>query len=108
MMNSMSFSQNTQKTKQVPISTLKNIKKELDKCDSLRVAYDYQKKALADLVVSNLKFFNQYNAEVELRTQLQTDLDESINALKRKQNNWLMPTALGVLGGFAVGVLTSN
>lgn len=100
-------SQNTKATDSITISkkALKSMAKESRKCDSLRVAYDLQLKSLNDLVESNLDYFKRMQFfEIE-RQQLQLQIDESVKALRKKKNNWLLPTSLGVVGGVVLGVL---
>lgn len=61
MMTLISYSQDL-KIKEVPVSTLKNINKEIQKCDSLRVRYD---EALKEL------------------TRLQDEIEESTNKISQ-------------------------
>lgn len=61
MMTLISYSQDL-KIKEVPVSTLKNINKEIQKCDSLRVRYD---EALKEL------------------TRLQDEIEESTNKINK-------------------------
>lgn len=110
MMSLTLTSQNTKATDSITISkkALKSMAKESRKCDSLRVAYDLQLKSLNDLVESNLDYFKRMQFfEIE-RQQLQLQIDESVKALRKKKNNWLLPTSLGVVGGVVLGVLISN
>lgn len=82
--------------------------KESRKCDSLRVAYKEQGLLLSGLVESNLEYFKKLKADELKRAQLQQQLDASIKALRKKKNNWLLPTSIGVVGGLIVGVVISN
>lgn len=110
MMSLTLTSQNTKATDSITISkkALKSMAKESRKCDSLRVAYDLQLKSLNDLVESNLDYFKRMQFfEIE-RQQLQLQIDESVKALRKKKNNWILPTSLGVVGGVVLGVLISN
>lgn len=102
-----SFCQDTT-TKEVKVSTLKKIKRDLDKCDSLRVAYNLQLNSFNDLINSNLEYFKKLQEEELKRKQLQEQLDDSVKALRRKKNNWLLPTSLGIVGGVVLGVVISN
>lgn len=103
-----SFSQDTTKIK-VKKSTLIKIKKDLDKCDSLRVAYDNQVNTLNDLVQLNLEYYNMIEANVKIQQNLQLQLDQSVKALrKKKRGNWILPTTIGVVGGLVGGVIIAK
>lgn len=81
--------------------------KESRKCDSLRVAYNLQYTTLQDLVIANLDYFKQVKTEEAKRIEIQKQLDESIKALRKKRNNWLLPATIGAVGGLIGGfVLT--
>ena len=108
MMNLTSFSQNTTTTKRVKVSTLKKIKKDLDKCDSTRVAYKLQVRTLDILVESNLRFFEQIQQHQIQQEQLQKQIDDSVKALRKKKNNWILPTSIGVVAGLVGGAIINN
>jgi len=101
------FSQNT-RTKVVKLSTLKNIKRKIDKCDSMAIAYIDLQKQFDFLVETNLTYFGRINTYQSETVRLQLQLDESVKALRKKKNAWQLPTALGVIGGLVGGVLISN
>lgn len=103
-------SQNTKAPDSITISkkALKSMAKESRKCDSLRVAYDLQLNQLNGLVESNLEYFKQIQTIELQRQNLQIQLDNSVKALRKKKNNWILPTSLGVVGGLVVGVVLSN
>lgn len=110
MMSLTLTSQNTKATDSITISkkALKSMAKESRKCDSLRVAYDLQFKSLNDLINSNLDYFKRMRTSEMQREKLQIQLDDSVKALRKKKNNWILPTSLGVVGGVVLGVLISN
>ncbi len=109
MMSLKILSQNT-KTDSITISVkaLKSMAKESRKCDSLRVAYNFQFSKLQELAVINLDYFDKVEASEIKRKSLQIKLDESVKALRQKKSNWILPTALGVIGGLVGGMLLSN
>lgn len=108
MMSWTSFSQDTPRTKAVKISVLKAIKKDLDKCDSLKVAYDSKTLLFDNMVKRNLSLFDEIQKQQSKRELLQKQLDQSVKALRKKKNNWLLPTAIGIVGGIVTGVIISN
>ncbi len=101
------FSQNT-RTKVVKVSTLQNIKRKIDKCDSMSIAYIDLQKQFDFLVETNLAYFSQLNTYQSETERLQLQLDKSVKALRRKKNNWILPTTIGVVGGLIGGVLIAN
>ena len=103
-------SQNTKATDSITISkkALKSMAKESRKCDSLRVAYDLQLTTLNDLVESNLDYFKRIQASELQRQQLQLQLDESVKALRKKKNNWILPASIGLVGGLVGGFILTN
>ena len=107
MLSWTSFCQDTI-TRPVKISTLKKIKKDLDKCDSLRVAYDNQVSAFNILIKSNTEFLQQIQEDQKKRDILQKQLDDSVKALRKKKNNWLLPTGIGLGVGIVGGFIIAN
>ena len=103
-------SQNTKATDSITISkkALKSMAKESRKCDSLRVAYDLQLTTLNDLVESNLDYFKRIQASELQRQQLQLQLDESVKALRKNKNNWILPASIGLVGGLVGGFILTN
>ena len=73
MMTLTSFSQST--TKEVKTSTLKQIKKDLDKCDLLKEAYDQKTQVLDSLVSQNLSIF----AKLEESSKIENNLRELLS-----------------------------
>ncbi|MFC0605905.1 hypothetical protein [Winogradskyella pulchriflava] len=110
MMTSLTLTSQNTKTDSVTISkkALKSMVKESRKCDSLRVAYNAQYTTLQDLIKSNLDYFKKIQTEELKRANLQQQLDDSVKALRKKKNNWLLPTSIGVVGGLVLGVVISN
>lgn len=82
--------------------------KESRKCDSLRVAYNLQYSTLQELVIANLDYFKQVREEEAKRIEIQKQLDESIKALRNKKNNWIVPAAIGTIGGLIGGFIITN
>lgn len=95
-------------TKEVKVSTLVKIKKDLDKCKLVRVAYDSLQIANADLIKYNLDYLQRLKSEEVKREKLQQQLDDSVKALRKKKKNWILPTSFGVFGGVILGVFISN
>lgn len=110
MMSLTLSSQNTKTQDSITISkkALKSMAKESRVCDSLRIAYDSQLKTLNVLVESNFDYFKLMQAAELKRDQLQIELEESVEALRKKKNNWVLPTSLGVIGGVVIGAFISN
>ncbi len=107
-MMSWTISSQTTTTKVVKVSVLKNMKRKIDKCDSLAVAHINLKKEFDFIVETNIEYFKRVSEEEAKRIQLQKQYDESVEALKKKKSNWALPTSLGVVGGLVVGMLLSN
>ena len=104
-----SLSQNTKGDSLIiSVNALKSMAKESRKCDSLRVAYNFQFATLQELVQSNLDYFQRVKSEQLKREELQLKLDESIKALRKKKNNWLLPTTIGTVVGLIGGIVLSN
>lgn len=72
------------------------------------MAYDFQFKALQDLAKTNLNYFSEIQKTQKQRDEIQLKLDASVKALRKKKSNWILPTALGVVGGLVGGVIISR
>lgn len=100
----MSFCQDTRTVK---TETLRKIKRDLDKCDSLKVAYDLKSATLDTLVLSSLKMFEDINKEREERFELQRTLDQKTKdytgLLKKSKRRWIVPVLIGIAGGTILG-----
>ena len=82
--------------------------KESRKHDSLKVAYNLQYTTLQAYAQSNLEYFAEVQ-ESEIKLQaLQIKLNESVKALRKKKNNWILPTTIGVVGGLVGGLVLSR
>lgn len=117
MLSWTSFSQSTRnKTSKIPtrivkVSTLKAMGKDLEICDSLRVAFNNQSKQLDNLIESNLLMFKDVN-------ELRTENKESRNELKelnkkiikeaQKNNNGLLFGVGGTTLGLIIGILITK
>ncbi|WP_179022076.1 hypothetical protein [Winogradskyella forsetii] len=82
--------------------------KESRKCDSLRVAYGLQFNTLQAYAADNLEYLSKVTESNLQRELLQSKLDESVKALRKKKSNWILPTMIGVVGGLVIGGLVSN
>ena len=105
MMSLTAFSQNT---KEVKISTLKNIYKEIRKCDTLRVAYDKKSQNLNHLINTNLTIFTALDAERNKRLAYEKQLKKANDLIikqSKKRNNTFLFGVSGVVVGLVVGVL---
>ena len=107
-MLSLTISSQNTRTKVVKVSTLQNIKRKIDKCDSMAIAYLQLQKQFDFLIETNLTYFGQINTYQSETERLQLELDQSVKALRKKKNAWQLPTALGLVGGLIGGVLLAN
>ncbi len=113
-MNSNLFSQTTRKEQKIfKISkpALVLIKKDLQYCDSLRIAYTFKSKELENLTQRNKILFRQLSAENEKISQLQNQIEvqqKELLKIKSKPNhNWLYGVG-GVALGVVVGVVIAK
>lgn len=87
------------------------MKKDLQICDSLTVAYEAQKKTLLTLANRNIYLFNSIediNKKSEFwKTQIKKQEDEIVKLQKRKKNR-LIWFGAGVFAGLVTGVVISN
>lgn len=79
-----SFSQNTISVKR---STLISIKKDLDKCDSLKVAYQFKSALLDSLVETNFKLFDKLELERTKTVTLSADIKQVNEDLLKATKN---------------------
>lgn len=115
MINWISYSQNTERTKVnniptriVKVSTLKAMGKDLEKCDSLKVAYESKSVQLDNLITANLSMFKELENERNKRLQREKELartNELIIKQSKKQNNNLIFGIGGISLGIILGVL---
>lgn len=99
------YCQNTE-TKQVKVSVLKAMGKNLEKCKLQKSVLDLKSKLLDSVTAMNIHHFNQLEAYQNERKTLQLQL-ESLNLekqkyLKQKKRSWIVP-AMCLIGGIAIG-----
>ena len=82
--------------------------KESVKYENLKTAYSLQYNTLQELADSNLQYFAEMQAAEIKREALQVDLNNALVALRKKKNNWLLPTAVGLVGGLVGGLVLSR
>ena len=100
----MSFCQDLT-TKKVKISTLKKIKKEFDKCDSLKVRYQEKKIAFDDLYLANKNSLMQLKNEKEKSDIYQQKIKEINEQLKKSNKKSLKWIGGGLIGGAVITAL---
>ena len=89
---------------QIKTKTFDNIIKEIDKCDSLKVAYKNKSNQLDTLINTNLSIFKELDVERARRLDYEKRLEEANNKIiktSKKQDKSLLYGA----GGVALGVL---
>jgi len=104
----MSLTAFSQSTKIVKTSTLKNIYKEIRKCDTLRVAYTSKSTQLNTLINTNLSIFQKLDVERNKRLAYEKQLKKSNDLIikqAKKRDNTLLFGVSGVVVGLVVGVL---
>lgn len=114
MMSLTSFCQTTNKSeyKKVKKTTLINIKKKVEKCDSLAVRYDEKTQALNELILSNEKNSLLLISERDKSKQYQAQIHNLQSQLKskksKKSNKIILGVSAGTVVGIIVGVLISK
>lgn len=104
------YSQNI-RTKVVPIPTLVAIYKDLQKCDSLQVAYNSKTIELNSLINTNLAIFKELEVERTKRLLYESELDKANKTLlkaTKNSNNTLLWVGGGTLTGIIIGVLINK
>lgn len=84
------------------------IKKDLQFCDSLKVAYAFKSKELRRLQQKNINLFSQLQKENSKTILLQNQIEsqqKQIAKMGKKKNNTLLWFGGGVLVGIITGVL---
>lgn len=102
MMSWTGFCQTTSEYKKVKRTTLVNIKKKVEKCDSLAVRYEEKSLALDELIESNEKtsvLLMDERTKIKRYEEQISDLEKN---LKTKKNNKLI---IGISAGTAVGIV---
>lgn len=106
-----SYSQDSENKKLVKVSTLKNIAKEIEKCDSLRVRYFEKSQLLDSLVKTNLSIFKELDNEreqrIKIENQLQKNQRDQIKQAKKNKKTivWIAGSAIA---GLIAGVIISK
>lgn len=104
----MSFVLFSQSTIPVKVTTLKEIKKDLDKCRLLKTAFDLKTANFDSITNINITLFNDLEKAQQERLRLQQSLQdlhtELNNVEKKKKQIWIVPGLLGVVGGIVLGV----
>lgn len=103
MLSFHSFSQNTIEVKK---TTLISIKKDLDKCDSLKVAYTFKSALLDSLVATNFRLFDKLEYEQEKTIVLSEDLKKTNDDLLKATKNPFGNINAFLTGGVA-GILVT-
>lgn len=102
----IAFSQVTE-TKEVKISVLKSMGKDLEKFKSLKEAYQLKSSNMDSLIDINIKLFNDLDLQQKERIKIQSQLNELnkdyLKAVKKK-GGWLVPTLIGIIAGTVLGV----
>ncbi len=113
-MTSVLFSQNMRKEQKIfkiskPALTL--IKKDLQYCDSLKIAFAFKSKELENLTQRNKVLFRQLSAENGKISQLQNQIEiqqKELLKIKSKSNNCWLYGVGGVALGVVVGVVIAK
>ena len=108
MMTLASFSQST--SRPVKNTTLVKIMKELERCDSLQVAYDAQTIQVNKLIDTNKSIFGNLETETLKREKVDEEIDKLNNKIlkeSKKGNNGFVYGIGGIIIGM-VAVLSIN
>ena len=101
------FSQDTE-TRTVKVSAIKLIMKDIQKFDSLKVAYKHKTTVLNDLISSNMLTTKELGKSRRNTLKIQSQIDKVnkiiIKNSKRKFNTILTASSIGII----VGVLIAN
>jgi len=100
------YCQNTDKSREVKETVLKAIAKDLQKCDSLKIAYEKQRQLIVELVDNNLTMFTevaQSRKKEEQADLLIGAMNKKARKQARRQKNskfWVVSAGvLGLIGG---------
>lgn len=100
------YSQDTE-TREVKVSVLKAMGKDLEKCHLLQNAYDLKSNNLDSILKINIKLFTDLesyqNEQMQLRKELEVLNEKYLNVKKDKKAGWLVPGLVGVIGGLVLG-----
>jgi len=109
MISSTAYSQPTNKNKLVPVSVLKAMGKDLEKCNKvLKPELAATNKKLDSVVIANLGIFSELKVlRIENKSydnrlkELNQDL---LKATKKKKSSWVIPSLIGLSAGIFLGV----
>lgn len=106
MLSLTAYSQDTA-TREVKVSVLKAMGKDLEKCVLLQNAYDLKSANLDSILKININLFTdletEQNNQIQLRKELETINEKLAKAQKQKKSGWLVPGLVGVIGGLVLG-----
>ena len=107
-LKSIAYSQVTE-TKEVKVSVLKAIGKDLEKCKLTQKAFDLKSANFDSLVNININLFKDLEIQQQERLELQNKLNdlnkEYTKAVKNQKQGWLIPALIGVSSGIIIGVV---
>lgn len=94
-------------TKEVKISTLVAMGKDLEKCKLLQNAFDAKSANFDSLVKVNIKLFNdlerQQKERIEINNLLRELNEDYTKAVKQKKSGWIIPGMGGIIVGMVIG-----
>ncbi len=113
-MSCVIFSQNTRKRQEKikvskPVLTL--IKKDLDYCNSLKIAYAEKSKELKNITQRNKLLFRQLSAENDKISRLQSQIEKQQKELlkiNKKSDKCLLYGIVGTISGIIIGVIVAK
>ena len=108
MLTSTAFSQDLISEIPVKKNILENIARYVEKCDSLRVAYELKSITLDEVIESNktlLLQLEENSKKTAIITQNLKDANEKIANMSESFNNKIFNFGLGALIGLVIGVL---
>lgn len=104
MLNLMVFCQDSE-NRLVKITTLKKIKKEIDKCDLLKISYDEKTKSFNHLLSLNKNTLMQLSQEEKKSREYQLKINKINKELSKKKSKKLHWFIGGVVGGIIISSL---
>lgn len=109
MMTLMLSSQNTNNDSiRILKPTFVKIMKDVQKCRSLRTAFDLKSQTLDTLILHNLKTIDLLTIERENVKALELQIverEEEIKAISKKRGGWLIPSLIGLSAGLIINSL---
>lgn len=109
LVKSTAFCQVTE-TKQVKVSVLKDIAKDLEKCKLVTKAYETTSFNFDSILTMNVKLFEDLEKQQEERIELENslrELNKEYNLMmKQKKTSWVVPGLSGVvIGAIVMGLI---